>query len=549
MSYVVGDGQRDLFAHVAAQRPADPEPLEVQAAAVRVLARVAVLEAGAAAGSRRPPRAPIRGRVAVAALLLFVLLPVFRGARQQTRIAPAPQDAAQQGDARAGAGEARTGAAAMARAGRGTWYGRAEAAVDGDAVQRARVLGGGRAAREALLQVADFDAERGAGALALLRIAGRLRGRRECAAVERLARRTALRPAALALLAGESGRRGVESLGGLLRDEPAAEADAVAALLQVAAQGRREAALEALLSGARAGRARAAAAALEVGGSGGLTRVLAALPPGFASHPGLVEALGAAPETTRARLLRLAAHGEARALLLAVAGRLPGTVDILAVRSRAGERAQAESAVEALVALDTTASWVCVGRALDGPGRAAALRALRVASPETLDGLVNQARASHRDAPAACAALAAAGPTGTRCLVAMAAERRLAPLGLAALEAAPTPFASLGLGQLAARRSYAVDAIDALRRRLTAGHAEAGDVLLGLAQGRQERSVLRALEQAGAAARAPLERAASEERLGGWARATLERLDETERRAEPQTARLRSPPRRGPGSI
>ncbi len=530
------NAQDDLLRRVRSARPSDPDAAAAEAIAVRTLARLAVLEAGRTAyAARRPGK--LQRLVRAAAVLVAVLLPL--GALEDARDAAVP-----------------TAAPVSVEP---TWAARVAGALSGDLLARARVVRGGLAARGALLVAAEQLAAAGneasgRDALELLHEAGPLRNRGEAERVAQLARVPGLQGAACAVLARDMGSTGAEHLGALLAADPRAEAEAVRALEQVARRGRREAALAGLLRGVRQGRPQAAAAAVRIGGSTHLERVLATLPEGLfeaeasrtRSHVrvrgAVTDALRRGARTLRMRAVRLAERGNARALELAAAARIPGSVGVLARESGHEDEARALAAVDLLADVATVPAWVALARALSGPVPERVALHLRQA-PEAADvALLACARRSLRDAPAAMEALAVRGSVDR--LAALARESRLAPAAIHALGNAASADADAVLATLAARPSRSPHVRAALTERLNRGHAAAGAALLELAREGHERAVLTALARCGAAGLALLQTAAQDPQLGPRARHALLRL-----RERPANVRVAGgAPRRAPPS-
>jgi len=486
-----------LTTRLRAARPVDPGPREAEAAAVRVLARVAVLEAGARGAVRA--RRGGRGRALVrraAAVLLGASLVGLGGLSPAT--APEVSSQAARAPVPATAGP------------EGPWAQRVHAALAGDPLAQRRVVHGGLRARRALLTAAEARARQGATpqarlALGLLAEAGRLRGEDESRRVAALAGRDGLRPAAVGLLATSLGPYGARALQALLVEDHAAETAVVTALLGMARRGRREPALQALLAGTERGRVEAAAAALRVAGAADVTRVLAALPPEQASVPEVLQAVRAGPVTLRKRLVRLAEHGDGRALTLAAAARVEGVVARLGVESQSGQAARARRAVDLLTRHGGLRAQLALARAFEGLAGARARAAVR-AAPASLDqALLAHARGALRDVPAVTAALAQRGAGGVATLRAMAADARLAPRALQALARTAAPEAVEALASLAARRGLASAALAALGRRLAAGDEAAGQRLLALVGTDRARAAVQALRGSGRAGRALLE--------------------------------------------
>ena len=351
----------DLLRRLSEARPEDPAAQTCGPAAVRILARLAVLEAGrrsVEADPRPVPRlrdargAASRGgrvRWIAAAALLLVLLP---GRMQSRSTYP-----------RCGAERPLPIAAGPVV---DPWTDLVTAALAGDVRKRARILRGGAPARAALLRAGRVGGVRGREALELLRTAGSLRGPAEAAAITALVEDPELRDAALGLLAMQRGPDGAASLGDVLERVADAEAGAVAALIVVADRGRRDAALGALLRGAAKGRKLAAAQAFAIASADAVGRVVQALPEAVREAPEVLRAVRTAPPTLRARLVRLAEGGDEEALDLAVHARIPGVLPLLAARALDAPTKQAAAAVEALAEYGGMEAWLAIARALGG---------------------------------------------------------------------------------------------------------------------------------------------------------------------------------------
>ena len=487
----------DLLARVRCARKADPSRADATQVAVRVLARLAILEAAPAMALTPPLRAwsARRGGEAAAAALVAVALVSWgaldAGTARTISVSTVPgADVRAQGRAAA------------------SWCARARAAVAGDTLERQRLIHGGVPARGALLSLAAAAGADAVGALDLLGAAGGARGTAEMARVARLVVTADLAAPAIGLLARDLGTDGARHLGLLLVAQPHLEVPLVAALETVAASGRRRSAFEGLLAGARAGRDGAAAAAVEVGGAERLERLLAVLPGRGAPAPALVEALRRAPATTRARLAHLAGTGDGRVLALAAAADAPGVVARLAAEALAEDPARALHAVRLLAGRDDLEAHVALARALDGAAQDRARTALQRLGPDAVAGLVAHARGAGRHAAAALRALAATG--AVEALLGIARESRLAPDVLRALAEARGEAVDGALAQLAARPALREGALQILAQRVRRGDVQAGAVLLDLARRGHARRVIRLLEDAGSPGHTVLQCAAAD---------------------------------------
>jgi hypothetical protein len=472
-----------LLERFARLRPGDPDGPEREAALARVAARVALRRRAAPARAER-----VRGRAwrVAAAVLLFALL--------------APSlDRPPPGERRAATGDG--------------WDETARRALAGDAVARHRLVRGGGEAREALLRAA---LEGRAGALALWGVAGGVRTRAEARAVAGLLATLAQRDAAAAVLAQDASGVGPMLLGEWLEAHPADGGAVVRELARLAERSRRALALDLLRRGARAGSPEAAVAALAAGGATGVGDWLASLEPGLLADERVGAALRDAPATVRARVLRLAREGGARALDLAVAAGLPEVVPVLEARALGPEDAPAAAArLGRMAGVDAR---LALARALDGPAADEARAALALTDADGVDALAERARRSSRDAGAAARALAACGADGWRALEALADEPRLRPGVLALLATHEAPDAGWALARLGRREgALGREAVVALGRRLRHGATDAAALLVEAMDGPHARSVLQALRESGERGRDALEAAESRERAGARA--------------------------------
>lgn len=476
-----------LLDALRAARPEDPGAAEAERAAVRVLARVAVLEAGGHV-TRRRRMGRVAGRRAVVAAAVLLACLVLTGQIHE-RAQPAGPDAVMIEPTREATPH-------------DPWDAAITAALAGDDLARRSVRHGGLGARRALLAVtAEHAAARryteARAGLALLAAGGPLRGETACRQVAAVAAHPALGTQAVALLARAWGPYGVRELERLLVEQHDAEAAVVAALEGMAAAGRREAALRALLSGAARGRAGAVPAALRVGGAAGLPRVLAAAPTSLLRAPAVVRVVERGPVTLRQRVLRLAARGDGEALALAAHARVPGIVAQLGVEAADADPARARRAVALLAAHGGLPATLALARALDGAAHETA-RAHLAGLPAAMDErLRRHVRGDVRDATPVIAAFGVRGARGVDALAALAADARLAPRALAALGRMDAPGAADALARLAARPALASGAIEALVARRLAGDPAAVAHLDALVQGPHGRIVARALRAVG----------------------------------------------------
>ena len=439
-----------------AARPDDPSAEAAEQSAVRVLARVAVLEAGARTTPRRRPWR----RMAAAAVVLGAIGLLPQATNEHPPM-PGPEGSTDASHEPATSEDP-------------TWAVHITDALDGDELARRRVVRGGLAARRALLDTAEADGaygryDRARGSLALLGEAGRLRDEKESRRVGGLAAHRELVGTAAPLLAGAWGPYGVRELERLLIEDHEAEDAVVAALETMASAGRRAPALRALLAGAARGRVHASAAAVRVGGAGGIERVVAVTSPRALQGPELRRAVQAASVTLRTRLLRLAERGNTGALLLASHAQVPGIVDRLATEALSDEPARARRAVDLLAEHGGLRATLALARAMEGEaGEAARFRI--EAMPASVDAaLVEHARRHTRDGATVIAALVAREDSGAEALATLVRVPRFTERALRAL-------ADLAVG----------------------GDVYAADRLVALASTSRARAVARALRAAGA---------------------------------------------------
>ena len=161
---------------------------------------------------------------------------------------------------------------------------------------------------------------------------------------------------------------------------------------------------------------------------------------------------------------------------------------------------------------------------IHGPAASDAGVALQHVDADALHRIAQRAGGSARDAPAALATLAAAGPNGLEQLRRLARLPALRGLAIDALGDSPDATASTVLVELASATASRYAVLAALERRALAGDATAIEGLLGLAEPPLEQAVLRALSRCGNAGLDALERAAENPRLRRLATELLERV-------------------------
>lgn len=456
-------------------RPRDPDAGPLERAAVRVLARVAVLE-GLAPPSGRTLRRRVAGALAAAALLLVVALaPASVG-----RPPGAGGDATAVPCAGHGAGEQAA-----------CWV---SAALRGDLAARRHVKGLGAVGRDLLWRAAEAGQ---AEALRLLRGWGRLTGAGEVARAAVLVTQPSTAAEALDLLVTEPNAGGAEPLAGLLVERADLEVAVVGALRRLAARGERAEAVRALLTGAAAGRVHAAAAAVDLGPVSTVDQLLAWVPAARFEEPELAAALTRARPTVAARVLRRAEAGSDAALAWAAAAALDGAVPLLQAQALEGDVARAWHALDRLARVGGTAAWLAVARSTETRAGPRALERLATLPAAAVAALAELAVRSTRDRGAALWALACAGDPGLEALAGLGRRPALAPETLAALERSPSAGASERLRDLGLAGDSALAAIEALGRRLAAGHDDAGPVLVALSRRGPRRAALEALSVAG----------------------------------------------------
>ncbi len=498
------DRNEGVLAALREARPADPSPAEAERASVRVLARLAVLEAGrhaadAVPAARTTRRVPVRAVAAAILLMGFLSLPF--GSVDPARTTPDDD-----------------GVVASTRE---AWI---DAALAGDTLTRARARVGGAGRRDELLTEAERGGRRGRDALALLASWGAPRNADEVGRAKALASDAVVGETAIEWLGTDLGPGGARALGELLVTLPAVESEVVAALEGVARRGRREAATLALLEGVGAGRAVAAAAAVRVGGARSLERVLGTMPEGLSRNALVLSEVAGGARTLRARLVRLAERGDATAVRVGAGARLPALVPLLAIRAVEGDDAGAAEAVRLLAAYDTPDAWIAVGRAVEGPAGSVACASLSGLSETMCIALERRARSSTRQAGAALVCLACAGRPGLDRVRNLAVRPSLARTALAALRMSPDVEASRMLAVLSHRPALLHDAVAALGTRLQRGDETAGTALLALARGRHAGAVFRTISTCGDTGVAWLQRALGDPKLQRQARQVLVRL-------------------------
>jgi hypothetical protein len=501
---------------LARSRPADPRRDLLEGAAVRILARVAVLQ-GLDPAPARQLRRRVSGARAAAALALVVLA------------SPAS------GPSRTGAVPALPPAPCA-----GPWACVVAPALNGDPAAKRSLREMGAEGRELLWSAAEAGSPE---ALPLLRGWGQLKDAREVRRAANLVLVPAASAEALDMLASGPVADAAAPLATLLVERPALEAPVVSTLRRLAARGAREDVLRALLAGAAAGRSLAAAAAVELGPSSTGDRLLVLLPARQFEEAPLADALRSARPTTIARVLRRAEEGDDRALAWAAAARLEGAVPLLHATAVGADVAPAWHALERLAHVGGTEAWLALARGTEAPAGARALELLATMGPADVAGLSARARSSVRDRAAALWALACAGDAGLDALAGFGRRPACVPETLAALERSPLGGAAARLAELGAGYDSALPVIEALGRRLVAGHADAGPALLALGRTGPRRAALEALFGAGEAGERFLTLAAGDPALGADVRALLARSGG--RGAEVPRGSAHPPPRCG----
>lgn len=523
--------QHEIDRQLGAARPPDPVGGDLDAASVRVLARLAMLETGVRNVGGEIPERPIRHgswmKVAACAVLLLLASPSV-----PVSVPPSREPAATVPDPLVAS---------------------VEAAIGGDVLARRRLLVAGPRVRTLLLDHAAAVPDDAACALALLRAAGGVRGDAEASRLADLAAWPGLREAAIDLLASAPTTAGVKYLARLLVELPEAEREVVDALLQAARHGRRGAACRALASGAAAGRVEAAAAAIRIGSGRSAGAVIAAVHEALLDDPRLAVACCEAPATTRDRLLCRAAGGDERSLRLIAGARLEGVIPLLEARAMGSDQAVARQAVDALSRQNRPEAWFALARALFGEA-AAEVRSVLASAPQgAVDYLERVARAEPARRAFALEALAAAGGEGLLALERLCERPALRAPVVDALERAPGPGAVDLLAALAVDGGDTGRALVALGRRLEAGDRRAGRVLLAMARDGGSRRALRLLARHGAGAGLDwFERVAAEPSLPHDARVVLTRAvrrAREDRAGEILTAARRTPRARGVSPI
>jgi hypothetical protein len=477
-------------------RPADPRGAVLEGAAVRVLARVAVLQ-GLEPVAVPTLRRRVSGALAAAALVVVVLASPAGDRGGTERSAPDPS-------------------APCA----GPWACVVAPALGGDAAARRRLREMGAAGRELLWSAAETGRYE---ALHLLRGWGRLRDGHEMRRAANLALRPEAAPEALDLLASGPAADAAAPLGALLVERPTLEAPVVAALRRLATRGAREDVVRALLAGAVAGRPLAAAAAVELGSASTGDRLLVLLPASRFEDPALADALRRARPTVVARVLRRAEEGDDRALAWAAAAGLEGAVPLLFATAVGADLAPAWHALERIAQVGGTEAWLALARSTEAPAGARALELLAALGPAEVAALRGRALASVRDRPAALWALACASDAGLDALAGFGRRPACVTETLAALERSPRAGAAERLAALGAAYDSALPVVEALGRRLAAGHTDAGPALLALGRGGPRRAALEALFGAGEAGAQYLTLAARDPALTADVRALLAR--------------------------
>jgi hypothetical protein len=477
--------------------PAELHGAHLQGPAVRVLARVAVLQGMPAPEARALHTRVagllarrVSGALAVAALLLVVVL--------------APRGSCSKESARAPVGDLPSSVDAACR---GPWACVLVPALSGDTTARRRLRQMGAEGRDLLWSAAEAGQPE---ALRLLRGWGRLVDAGEVVRVRRLAASPATSPEALDLLVAQPNAAGAEPLAVLLVGEAALEVPVVDALRRLAARGEREEALRALLTGAAAGRAEAAAAAVDLGPASVVDRLLVVLPPAQFESRALAAALERARATVAARVLRRAEGGDEVALAWACAAGLEEAVPLLHTRAVDEDVAEGWHALDRLAQVGGTEAWLAVARSTESAAGSHALERLASLSGSTVEALVARAARSVRDRGAALWALACAREQGLTALETLGRRPALAPEVLAALERSPCEGAAERLRALGTSCDSALPAVQALGRRLLAGHRDAGAALVTLSHTGSRRAALQALAAAGDAGERFLAQAGAE---------------------------------------
>jgi hypothetical protein len=452
-----------LHALLRDARPADPERPALDQAAVRVLARVAVLQ-----GDALPAPRALRRRVAAA--LAAVVMAALTAATPSSE----PQRSA-------------TDSAALGPAD-------VLAALDGRREARRRLAQAGAAGIQAVWTVAEAGRP---DALRLLKPLWPAQGARQRERLEAAVARPDLGAEALDVLLSEPAGVAGPTLARILVTRPELEASVVERLDRLARRGARSEAVAALLEGAAAGRRAAAVLAVEHGPAGVVDGLLARLSETALGDARLGSALAAARPTLAARVVERALAGDRGALAWAATARRSEVVPALLHEAVGDDEERAVLALDRLAEIGSTEAWLAVARALEAPAGVHArelLARLPFAAAEELDA---RARGSARDRSAALCALAASGAAGLDRVLALGRRPALTPEALAALADSPCAGASDRLVALAGSLDSPLPGVLALGRRLARGHGEAGDALLAVSRAGPRRAALEQIAGAG----------------------------------------------------
>lgn len=575
-----GEREQAAIDALLGARPEDPASAEVEAASVRILARVAVR---ASAEEARPPAGIWRRRMAwlgfgaaaavlvgVGSLALRERAPLDRSHQPAT---PDPQPSVAEATVDPEAGIETTRAPDEAtpapaaepvpedpeRALRLRLEKALPQALAGDARARAVLRRESRRAAHVILDtVAACLPDDTSGAQQRLALLRQVAGRPTDAALARVAELGA-HPALVAdvatWLGTRGGQEGIRLLGTLLAEPRVAEAPLLEVLATLGRRGQRRAAYGALLAGVRAGRIDSICLALELGGAAGLERTLAVAPDLALRSPTVVEALADAPAGIATRLRALAMGEHPGALALAAAARLPAVVPQLRVRALGADPREAEEAVRALARYPSSEAFLALGdaavEATTDATRLQARAALRKLPRESIDRLVTRARMSTRQTASIARTLVEAGPLGmhaARQLVQWRGRARevVAAFGEASSSRACVHLQDIVLFESSVRRF----ATRMLCVRHAAGDDAATPVLVALARRGQASLVFAALLELGAEGRPILERVRDDPALRPRATRALERLDEADthaRRLEEAAPERGISPRPRPG--
>ena len=546
-------------------RPEDPSAADAEAAAVRILARVAVR---ASAEGARPKAARWQRRMAwlglgaAAAVLVGVGVLALREPAPVDRphqpaapdpqptvaeVAPAPTNDGGH-ELPTAPGEAASPHEARVaplpedpeRALRLRLEEALPRALAGDARARGELRRESRRAAHVILDdvVARLpqDPSGAQQGLALLRqVAGRPTDE-VLARVAELGIQPALTADVARWLGTRGGQEGIRLLGTLLAEPRVAEAPLLEVLATLGRRGQRRAAYGALLAGVRAGRIDSICLALDLGGASRLERTLAVAPDLALRSPTVVDALADAPAGIATRLRALAVGEHPGALALAAAARLPAVVPQLRVRALGPAPREAAEAVRALARYSSSEAFLALGdaavEATSDEARLQARAALRKLPREGIDRLVTRARMSTRQTASIARTLVESGPLGmhaARQLVQWRGRARevVAAFGEASSSRACVHLQDIALFESSVRR-YATRMLCV---RHAAGDEAAPPVLVALARRGQASLVFAALLELGPEGRPVLERLREDAALRPRATRALERLDEADRHA------------------